>query len=325
MVIIDIKKDSDFKKVDKEIIRIANHETLRLFKRVRNASYRISQHIIRSLRARLANAPYSSRSKKPGPWSRYGGRPSERSVRLKTTQKAYRIYIENSGLNRRDVLKPSEYLQIDKHGPAHHVYDAVDSAIEKLFKILERLWGEHMAALKSKNISIKILKDTNKIDPSSLTTDWADQTSDIELTGFIKSMKLDEPEPTRETINYLGSDVNGVQLQESYIDEWGSAKISGTMIVNPDGDGNYKALDELFLTEVASDGSTTFNYKYGAEVSSDADLLVVIGSDAGVRLLMKSFKINKLNSFDAPDKGVIEVSFEFECLAGDLYKQVVKA
>ncbi len=175
-------------------------------------------------------------------------------------------------------------------------------------------------------MKIKILKDSNRIDPTSMTDDWDTQTADIELTGYIKTMKLDEPEPTREVINYLGSDSNGVQLQESYIDEWGTAKVLGTMIVNPDAEGNYVALDELFLNKVAeSTDGTKANFVYGAELSPNADLLVVIGSNYGVRLLMKNFKINKLNAFDAPDKGVIEVSFEFECLAGDLYKQVVKA
>jgi len=183
-----------------------------------------------------------------------------------------------------------------------------------------------VSSLKSKDIKIKILKDANRIDPSSVTTDWDDSTADITLTGLIKTMKLDEPEPTRETINYLGSDENGVQLQESYIDEWGTAKVSGTMIVNPDAEGNYAALDDLFLNKVAeATDSTVANYVYGAEISTNADLLVVIGDNYGVRLLLKNFKINKLNSFDAPDKGVVEVSFEFECLAGDLYKQIVKA
>ena len=178
-------------------------------------------------------------------------------------------------------------------------------------------------SLKGKDIEIKILKDTNRIDPSSVTTDWNDQTADITLTGTIKEISFEEPQPTRETITYLGSDSNGVQLQESYISEWGSGKLSGTMVVNPDADGNYLALDDLFLSKVAEDNTTnmTANYVYGAEITTNADFLVAIGKNYGVRLLFKDFKFNKLNAFSANDKGPIEVSFEVETLAGSAYIQ----
>ncbi len=142
MVTITIRDEKDWKKVEKAIINVVNEETLKLYKRVQKASFRITQFILRSLRARLANAPYSSHSSRPGPWSRRGGRPSEQSLRLRQTKRTWVVYIEDQGNVRgKGVLKPSEYIHLkskQKGTPAKYVDDAINAALKQLDKLLKQ-------------------------------------------------------------------------------------------------------------------------------------------------------------------------------------------
>lgn len=176
----------------------------------------------------------------------------------------------------------------------------------------------------SKDVSLRILKSTNRIDPSTVTTDWASNTYDIIMDGKLKSLKFDEPEPTKTKEYFIGSDSNDVQYSLTFIDEWSNGKLSGQMVIQPEADGSDLAMDDLFLTQYAT-GTGTATYRYGSEITPDADLLVVIGKSKGARFLFKGFKVNKLNAFDVPDKGVVLVDFEFESIdEGSVYKQTVQ-
>jgi len=143
MVTIDVTSIQDFDKLERAIINVVNEETVRLFKRVRKASLRITKFIVRSLRARLANAPYSSRSSRPGPWSRNGGRPSEQSIRMKTTKRMFVVYVEDKGTVRgQGVLKPSQYIHVRKgkrEAPASYVDEAINAALNQLNKLLKQI------------------------------------------------------------------------------------------------------------------------------------------------------------------------------------------
>lgn len=180
-------------------------------------------------------------------------------------------------------------------------------------------------SIKTPDIKIKILSGNNRINPSTETSDWDTKTAEVELTGIVTSLKFEEPTPTIEKITYLGSDANGAVIEEQYISEWSPAKISGEMIVNPDSTGTYKDLDKFFLNKVAeSSDNKKINYVYGVEKINDADLLIVLGKTYGLRLLMKNFKVTKLNEFDASE-GPVKVSFEFEAVAGDTFVQKIRA
>ena len=180
-----------------------------------------------------------------------------------------------------------------------------------------------MATL-SKDVEIKILKDVNQIDPSSDTSDWKDSTADFSLKGFARSLDITAPKPNVTTISYLGSDDNGAQLEEHFIESWEKATVSLKLGVNPDSTGTYVDLDSLLYKSVAS-GTSAENFVAGVEIPSNTDLLIIIGNDYGVRYLFKNVKITSLDSVSVPEKGLIELTLEAECLASDFYKQVVKS
>ena len=183
-----------------------------------------------------------------------------------------------------------------------------------------------MKTMKALDVSVRLF-DANTIDPTAATpTDWADVTGGDSFDGFLKGVKLDEPSISRTTENYIGSDSSGVQYQEVYVDDIGTAKISGSMVIVPDAVGNYIDLDSWHLTQVAT-GTDIRVYKFGGDGETTKQLLVVIGKNSGngVRYLMNNVQVNKLNAFDVPDKGVITVEYEFECKASDLYKQVANS
>ena len=146
MVRIQVRTNEDLKKIERAIIDTVNEVKLTLFKRARKASLRITKFIVRSLRARLAGAPYSSHSSRPGPWSRNGGRPSEQSIRMKATKRTFVVYVEDNGTVRgRGVLKPSQYIHIrkgERNAPASYVDEAVNAALNQLNRLLKQIWGE---------------------------------------------------------------------------------------------------------------------------------------------------------------------------------------
>ncbi len=179
-------------------------------------------------------------------------------------------------------------------------------------------------SLKSKNVSLKIFSK-GTITPASTVTDWNSGTADATFDGYLKSVKLDDPVVSRTTENYVGSDSNGIQYQEVYTDDVSTAKLTGSMIVLPDAEGNYVDFDSLHLTEVGS-ASLVSNYQFGGDGETEKQLVLTLNKTAnkGVRFLMNNFKVNKFNTIDVPDKGIVTLEFEFECLASELYKQVMK-
>ena len=181
-------------------------------------------------------------------------------------------------------------------------------------------------SIKSPQVSLKVITTaSNFIDPTATTTDWAQTAADIDLTGTIESLKFDAPKANYSSQNYIGQDANGSAIMETYIDSFDEAKISGTMIVNPDADGNYKALDALGLNNIGSSTDSKINnWAFGQEIVPNAQMLLVVGKTYGVRYLLTSFKVSDLDSTDVPEKGIVKVSFEFTAVANDTYKQTVQ-
>lgn len=180
-----------------------------------------------------------------------------------------------------------------------------------------------MATL-TKNVSVKILTGTNRINPVTETSDWNSKTAEVVLDGVLKSIKFEEPTPKINKEYFVGSDTSGTQYSISFIDEWENGKLSGSMLINPTKDGNYLEIDKYFLKSIAT-ATDVENFQYGDAKTNDADLLVSLGSTKGVRVLFKGFRVNKLNAFDVQDKGLVMVEFEFESLdEGSVYKQIRK-
>jgi len=138
MVDIVISSEADFYKLDQALKEIVERHTVRIKNKYRKHLLRTAQFLARSLRARISKAPYNYRSDKPGPWSRKGGRPAEKSVRIDVKNKdEIRVYIQDSGSSGFGVLPPSAYmaLRISADGkPATYVEGAISAARKQLKK-----------------------------------------------------------------------------------------------------------------------------------------------------------------------------------------------
>ena len=98
---------------------------------------RLAEFAARSYRARVSSAPYNYRSLHPGPWSRRGGRPLEKSVIASKRAKSYTVYIENNGnVRKKGTFKPTEYAFL---GAKKYLDRTSESILKNYKKIIGKI------------------------------------------------------------------------------------------------------------------------------------------------------------------------------------------
>lgn len=111
-MVIVIKKTT-FNNLQKDIINSIKKAELNLLSDKKLAdtyAFRLANFSARSYRARVSNAPYNYRSKNPGPWSRGGGTPLEKSIYVERVDKGYSVGIKKEGDSKnKGALPPTVY------------------------------------------------------------------------------------------------------------------------------------------------------------------------------------------------------------------------
>ena len=134
---IKIRTGADWAKVGATLNKIAIKHTNRRYKQVKNILGDVAQTVARSLRARVSRAPYNYRSNKPGPHSRSGGTPLEKSIQVVQAGDGFEVVITDSPSPVPDDSKPSAYINYVKPAgtPLRYKAEAIQAGIERL-----KLW-----------------------------------------------------------------------------------------------------------------------------------------------------------------------------------------